>query len=668
MLSDFTNQKRIDPEIVLAAIRSLREKGWDINPYTVADEARIPRSTLYRSAELMDLLSAARGEAHAETAKGELIAKAIDEQESRRIAELEQQIKELEQELASVRQNETVLAQEKQQSWQSGYQAGLAMAQEQPAAPAYSPASCVSGNVIADELESLATVQTVGTTADQSEDLVTVQTVGTAADEAEGIATGRAVGNIADELESIATGQAAAVLDKELAYRVSGQEGFITLEQSQGFASDQDAAASTELTVDFRTDQSVNLTDEQQSGLVDDQVLPATTGLPVELKSVNELECPTDEPSEWTDNQSVEQQISKPEELPAAPQTLFAVPEDDQVVVFYPDSTAANSSQQPSFSEVNESVQPASQIGGGDITLDAVAAFWAGPSDVTTGEAHLKSEQPEVTTGQYVDQQGEELEPVDLPVDYYVQTDRSVSSSEDEQNESSPSLSGRLYDSDTSLIPEPGLTQSAFAQVPETESDRPAAETEIGTTNSFEQTIEQYQSVEPGCCDQSLESDAATKSDQQGLSTTLTEDDLRDLLKRRFGRTQEEADAEKKDEEKKVAGTKFVGTHRLPQEPPPAGFVVRAVPPDIRKACLVLGLRPEELTIEMVHQAWKKEMTTEHPDQGGHTESAVYVNTAKDTLFRWLDAQAPKLGKKFGSATIQFRKPTDKEADNSSGQ
>jgi len=65
---------------------------------------------------------------------------------------------------------------------------------------------------------------------------------------------------------------------------------------------------------------------------------------------------------------------------------------------------------------------------------------------------------------------------------------------------------------------------------------------------------------------------------------------------------------------------------------------------------MLLGVRPEEMTIESVTDAWKRQITSPgvHPDQGGDTESAIYLNTAKDTVLRWLYDQAPKLGKKWG--------------------
>ncbi len=102
------------------------------------------------------------------------------------------------------------------------------------------------------------------------------------------------------------------------------------------------------------------------------------------------------------------------------------------------------------------------------------------------------------------------------------------------------------------------------------------------------------------------------------------------------------------------ARSKFVGASKT-NEPAntaknPSSFKPRIVPADIRKSCLILGLRPENITYETVQECWKKAIAVPgvHPDQGGDTEMAVYLNTAKDILMRWLDAQAPKLGKKFG--------------------
>lgn len=63
------------------------------------------------------------------------------------------------------------------------------------------------------------------------------------------------------------------------------------------------------------------------------------------------------------------------------------------------------------------------------------------------------------------------------------------------------------------------------------------------------------------------------------------------------------------------------------------------LPPEIRKACMLLGVRANELTLDSVLKAWKKQITAPgvSPDQGGDRESSIYINTAKDTLVRWLE-------------------------------
>ncbi|MBZ0188284.1 MAG: hypothetical protein K8F91_18685, partial [Candidatus Obscuribacterales bacterium] len=91
------------------------------------------------------------------------------------------------------------------------------------------------------------------------------------------------------------------------------------------------------------------------------------------------------------------------------------------------------------------------------------------------------------------------------------------------------------------------------------------------------------------------------------------------------------------------------GSARVSQSGMPAA---RVVPPEIRRHCQILGIQEiEGLSREVVTDAWKKLIALPgvHPDQGGDTESAIYLNTAKDALLRYIDDSTPKLGKKFGS-------------------
>lgn len=90
----------------------------------------------------------------------------------------------------------------------------------------------------------------------------------------------------------------------------------------------------------------------------------------------------------------------------------------------------------------------------------------------------------------------------------------------------------------------------------------------------------------------------------------------------------------------------------------------RAVPPEIRKNCMILGVRPEDLTVKNVIDAWKAQITAPgvHPDQGGDHETALYLNIAKETLVKYVESQAPKLGKKFGTQGAVRQNP-DKGTD-----
>ncbi len=101
---------------------------------------------------------------------------------------------------------------------------------------------------------------------------------------------------------------------------------------------------------------------------------------------------------------------------------------------------------------------------------------------------------------------------------------------------------------------------------------------------------------------------------------------------------------------------------------------VAPIPADIRKHCMMLGVRADELTVKIVIEAWKAQITAPgvHPDQGGDTETAVYLNLAKDSLLKYIEAQAPKLGKKFGqpsqardsqSKPFTMRQGPDKDTD-----
>lgn len=173
-------------------------------------------------------------------------------------------------------------------------------------------------------------------------------------------------------------------------------------------------------------------------------------------------------------------------------------------------------------------------------------------------------------------------------------------------------------------------------------------------------------------------------------------EDLRELVKNRIKQAEYETQTADKappetvqtggnnpriDAESLKAGVrnKFVGgkaSTGAPEQQAAPVSAPRVVPPEIRKACMILGVRPEELTVKLVVDAWKREMSQPgvHPDTGGDTETAIYLNNAKVELVKWIEAQTPKLGKKFGGQTgakpqesgkpfIMGQKPPDKGQD-----
>lgn len=105
-----------------------------------------------------------------------------------------------------------------------------------------------------------------------------------------------------------------------------------------------------------------------------------------------------------------------------------------------------------------------------------------------------------------------------------------------------------------------------------------------------------------------------------------------------------------------VQRNKFVGRNRdaaLPGDQAIPGKPVPFLPSELRRAAQMLGINPSDISTESVYRGWRKQMSAAdvHPDLGGETETAVLLNTAKDDLLRWLEARAPKLGKRFPSST-----------------
>ncbi|MBX9878659.1 MAG: hypothetical protein K2Y22_09390 [Candidatus Obscuribacterales bacterium] len=212
--------------------------------------------------------------------------------------------------------------------------------------------------------------------------------------------------------------------------------------------------------------------------------------------------------------------------------------------------------------------------------------------------------------------------------------------------------------------PFPEESRSAFTE--EAPSEPPAEENtfnaydrseQYSAPQSFDYSYDEPQEAPPPAWSEDLQYQSEIQSHDQQLDqtegqdeqhdemgNTISTEELRNILKQHRDKT--EADPAQ-GKGKGLAASGFART----SEQAPKGFILRTVPPDIRKSCLVLGIRPEELSRQVIMEAWKREITRPgtHPDQGGDSEIAVYLNTAKDVLLRWWETQEPKLGKQFGT-------------------
>lgn len=102
--------------------------------------------------------------------------------------------------------------------------------------------------------------------------------------------------------------------------------------------------------------------------------------------------------------------------------------------------------------------------------------------------------------------------------------------------------------------------------------------------------------------------------------------------------------------EEQSALQKQLSAKKPSSEAPRAGYVSGRLTAELRKACQILGLSPNEpITAQTVNRAWKTQMlaASAHPDLGGNTDEAVILNKAKETLMNYMESLEPNLGKKF---------------------
>ncbi|MCA9816220.1 MAG: hypothetical protein H6677_09025 [Candidatus Obscuribacterales bacterium] len=90
MSKDEITKTKIETARLKEAIESVKSKGWDINPYTLAEEMEIEKEDLYRDQDVISLILEARGH--------DCTFKDPGEEENRKILDLEKTLEELEKE------------------------------------------------------------------------------------------------------------------------------------------------------------------------------------------------------------------------------------------------------------------------------------------------------------------------------------------------------------------------------------------------------------------------------------------------------------------------------------------------------------------------------------------------------------------------------------------
>ncbi len=595
MLKDLTGQKNIDKEVIVAAIKSLKEKGWDVNPYSVADEAKISRSAIVRDAELMELVAQARSAASAE---GETAADL-----SRRLAALEEQSKELHYQKIQLHEHVAELQEQNRQQ------------EEQ-----------------IEELEA------------QNKQLrhhnkQLQQQVGPLSEK---------TAKLKEQLEKLKDrlGQPPENLRENFTERVSHLEADNARLQEQ----------SVQLTERNKQlyDQIVQLLDQEeelqeQAGQLRAQLAQALSESSGESPAAELLEEMESLQAQIVKLRSENENLAATVNLVWQQGYLMGQHDGQQAATEEMKRLAgtANSVTTPAGAEIEtpgQELEPESEpVASADMDIDLSAQSWSAGNDTADEGTFSEDDSPmgdPFTTRLWEALQSDSLE------------EPLTAGFTDELSSDLPGME-----------PSDALSTQAFPRsYDEPSFDRVRLEA-IPPDEQLVAPPPGSQAHSYFSCNPDGILDAAGAQDGDAKSSAFTESELRDLLKNRFARGEEPA--EKEPEPVKdvppAPSKKFVGTNRQGQDPPPTAS--RVFPPEIRKACLLLGVKADELTRQQISEAWKREMAKPgvHPDTGGDTEMAIYLNTAKDTLMRWVDDQSPKLGKKFGATRDHHKHHPDKQ-------
>jgi hypothetical protein len=625
MVQDVNEQKEIEKQLVLSAIQVLRQTGGEINPHTVATTAKIPRSTIYRNAELMDLI------AHEED-MGTLLAS-----DTESIAELEARIQHLDQTIWDLEKQNEELHTESQNAWTHGFTAGLAEAARRHADPSSEPLTAAAAKKRAKNTPTQE-ISVAGGETTTSE-----RTVYTNLTDTDAHIPTLDLGQAAESLHSPPQGQ---VVQPAPVAKPQGQPR-------------QVAPTATPAATPITTPQG--------------QALPAAASVPAPPVQTAQAAPVASE------GQAVQAVSLSPQAPSASAKTAEVVtPPSAQGHTAVPPGQTSPSSAGGNLGQARQAsteaiyniarsgpyvasdFNPLGELSWKD--LETVYNFRV-ETLIDYGRSLPSGKTPDPEPYTPPGPNGSQPKLADL-----IDPDILSMLPSDEEIANLQNLEAVVYmsheEADVTPLPTESLySQDARYQDPNATGDRlqamndprfidGQAVVDLDALDIFDD-LDEYVDVDKIHVIDDVQLDQGPESG----------DELRELIK---GRIQQAAEIQN-DQTPRAMGpaaapaaegdggaigrsrSKFVGGAKAPQEPKANNFVVRQIPPEIRRACLILGLRPEELTTAAVIEYWKKQIAAPgvHPDHGGDTEAAIYLNTAKDTLVRWIDAQAPKLGKKF---------------------
>lgn len=655
MSQDESTQTQINTSSVQGAIQALKEKGFDINPYTISDELNVPKEELYRNQEVMSLILEARGNDCTFTDTSE---------DSNQLTELEKTVEELERENTNL--------------------AGKILELEK-APPEDIPTDAINDQVMEllqsesqEEIKALKEElaqrvselnETKEENADQDRTIRGLEKVNEAVNQRM-----RELENRVNELSAREGGEASAnnEANQELEDKVK------------------------ELTISVSGLERVNEAINQRMRELEDENKALKEGAPQDQDQENEKFAAQNEENNNLKNEVAELN-QKLEDLQTEADNLASQLQNAWHGGYEKGlSEAAHATQ-----SIEAPLTPSEDTGEIKISDESLEdrkeeAITASQNQIGQVEAHnLKRDESAVINftqaGPYVSSSFnpiEELSWRDLETVYSmgVLSVKDIGSGIPEpETEQFVKLEGETStSSDLEAVKQeahaPLLNKNeAEPTNPYDQDGEESPETMIPDFDQLDifEDIEELEALKEMQVPDDMLKDVPVDEVQEEKATG---DDLRDLIQKRIQQAQEHnveqtvrtPPAPGEDEEaEKAAGflgkNKFVGQNVSKDGSTSSGahqnIALKTAPREIRKACAILGISPEDLTKDIVNNAWKKQIASPgvHPDLGGDTEAAVILNSAKDELLRFLESSAPKLGKKFGASKDMSSRFTGKK-------